>query len=290
MAAQRPSEQDKHSSVEMLMMRTHLPQRDTQDPKWEDQEKGTSFREKWTTFPWKLVLIILSLPLALAPIVSLSAAAEITSQSYIRGRDCYPNGLWKFSPGATWEIMDSSYFFTPNLSFGSMSFTQVKVIDIAWDLIIGRGGQLALALVNYRVFNEWLVYHMEHHFTSYKLYAAVAFETTTLSTLGVLAKEWLAFGSAKSIWKRILRWLALLSMLLSTLYVLSFPTLMGAMTGYIATSEPYVQNLEQNLIAFNKVDSVVYVITDAQRINYEKDLVVGSRDLRLVSAIQDCEH
>ena len=56
-------------------------------------------------------------------------------------------------------------------------------------MIIGRGGQILLVWVSYRVFNEWLVYHMEMRFISYKLYAAIAFETTTMSTLGVLAKS-----------------------------------------------------------------------------------------------------
>jgi hypothetical protein len=190
--------------------------------------KAMSFSEKLNTFPWKTSLAITSLPVALALIIGLATTAERASLNYILPRDCYPNGLWKEAAGATWRIMDSSYFFTPNLSFGSMTFTQVKVIDIAWDLLIGRGGQLLLAYVNYRVFNEWVVYHMEMHLTSYKMYTAVAFQTTSLGTLGVLGKEFLAFG--KQSWKRFFRWLALLSMLISTLYVLAFPTLMAAVS------------------------------------------------------------
>jgi hypothetical protein len=73
-----------------------------------------------------------------------------------------------------------------------MIFTQVKVIDVMWDLLVGRGGQLLLAYVNCRVFNEWLLYYMEMHLTSYKMYMSIAFETTSLGTLGVLGKEFLA--------------------------------------------------------------------------------------------------
>lgn len=182
--------------------------------------------------------------------------------------------------------MDSSYFFTPNLSFGTMTFTQVKVIDIAWDLIIGRGGQILLAWVNYHVFNEWLVYHMECHLTSYKLYAAVAFKTTSMSTIGILGKEFLAYG--ENTWRRFLRWLAILSMLLSTLYVLSFPTLMAAMTGYISKTEPYVEDYNKNLIEWSKVDLVWCVINDAHRIGYEKPLLVGQDNKNLTAAVQTC--
>ncbi|KAF2628365.1 hypothetical protein BU25DRAFT_457697 [Macroventuria anomochaeta] len=68
----------------------------------------------------------------------------MASQNYIRERSCYPNRLCKEAAGATLRIMDSTYFFTPNPSFENTTFTQVKVIDIAWYLIVG-GGQMGLA-------------------------------------------------------------------------------------------------------------------------------------------------
>lgn len=282
---------DSRTSVEMLNMPPHRNRHDENQPqKWKKEERKMTLREKFSPFPWKAFLIISSLPFALAPIVVLSTAAEEASVGYILGRDCYPNGMWSETQGATWRIMDSSYFFTPNLSFGSMKFTQVKVIDIAWDLLVGRGGQLLLAWVNYRVFNEWILYHMEIHLTSYKMYTSVAFETTSLSTLGVLGKEFLAFGESN--WRRFFRWLAILSMLLSTLYVLSFPTLMAAMTGYITTYEAYVENYARNLIEMDQVlpNPISYIIYDSQRIgNYTKPLVVIEQDKDLMKAVWDCE-
>ena len=254
----------------------------------QDHVHTPTLLQKLAPFPCRTTLILTLLPLSLTPLITLSVAAEVTSQSYIRGRDCYPNGLWKYGPTATWEIMDSSYFFTPNLSFGAMSFTQVKVIDIAWDLLVGRGGQLALAWVNWRVFNEWVVWCAEGEGVGWRMYAAVSFETTSLSTLGVLGKESLCLEGRR--WKRWVRWLGLVSMLLSTLYVLSFPTLMAALTGYIAKSEPYVQDYEGNLIAFGKVDGVRYVVHDAERIGFDRVLVVGERDGELVDAVRKCTY
>ncbi|KAF2250987.1 hypothetical protein BU26DRAFT_562948 [Trematosphaeria pertusa] len=245
-----------------------------------------AFWDKMRPFLWNAFLVISSLPFALAPIIVLATAAEEASVGYILGRNCYPNGLWKEASGATWRIMDSSYFFTPNLSFGAMTFTQVKVIDIAWDLCVGRGGQLLLAWVNYRVLNEWLLYHMEMHLTSYKMYTAVAFETTTLSTLGVLGKEFLAFGQKS--WKRFFRWLAVLCMLLATLYVLAFPTLMAAMTGYITTYKPYVEDYEHNLIEWEKVSPIQYIIEDSHRVgNYSKPLLATDDDPDLTNAVRN---
>jgi len=283
-------EDDTNSSYEMLNT-TKQPHHHTSErhpTSTQDHVHTPTLLQKLAPFPYRTTLILTLLPLSLTPLITLSVAAEVTSQSYIRGRDCYPNGLWKYSPTATWEIMDSSYFFTPNLSFGAMSFTQVKVIDIAWDLLVGRGGQLVLAWVNWRVFNEWLVWCAEGEGVGWRMYAAVSFETTSLNTLGVLGKESLCLEGRR--WKRWVRWLGLVSMLLSTLYVLSFPTLMAALTGYIAKSEPYVQDYEGNLIAFGKVDGVRYVVHDAGRIGYDRALVVGERDEELVGAVRECTY
>jgi hypothetical protein len=290
--SQRPkySDNDAETSFEMLQ---RDEERDTSFNRMKGnrfrKSRDMTFREKFTSFPWKTCLVIACLPLALALIITLATAAERASVGYILPRDCYPNGLWKEAGGATWRIMDSSYFFTPNLSFGSMTFTQVKVIDVAWDLLVGRGGQLLLAYVNYRVFNEWLVYHMEMHLTSYKLYTAVAFETTSLGTLGVLGKEFLAFG--KGTWKRFFRWLAILSMLISTFYVLAFPTLMAAMTGYITTYEAYVEDYSGDLIDWDKVRTVWAIVGDSERIgDYSRPLVVTADDVELTDALLDCTY
>ena len=260
----------------------------TSSTKNPEVQHETSLRGKLQGFPWRVFLITSLLPLCLAPIIILSAIAEMASQNYIRGRSCYPNGLWKEAAGATWRIMDSTYFFTPNLSFGNMTFTQVKVIDIAWDLLVGRGGQMCLAWVNWRVFNEWLVYHLERYRTSYKMYASVALQTTSLTNLGVLGKEFLCFGERT--WGRFFRWLAMFSMFISTLYVLSFPTLMAAMTGYITTYEPYVDNYNRNLIGWGNVDEIVRSIDGGREIGFDEQYVwVTAREEELIQVIDSCK-
>lgn len=277
------------TSYEMLQMRNPSPTPTDNSRTPRTPRNPTSKRWKPSKFPWRVFAVISSLPFALLPIVLLSALAEIASQSYLAGRDCYPNGMWKEAAGATWRIMDSSYFFTPNLSFGAMSFTQVKVIDVAWDLIVGRGGQMLLAWVNYVVFNEWLLYHMELHRTSYKMATSVAFQTTTMGTLGVLGKEWLAFGERS--WKRFWRWLAMLCMLIATLYVLAFPTLMAAMTGYISTYEPYVMDERSNLVSWKEVRHVDYIVHDSWRVGgYQVDLLSVAGDDELATSVANCKY
>lgn len=252
-------------------------------------QDATSLRSKLRGFPWRILLVTSLLPLTLAPIIILSAIAEMASQNYIRGRACYPNGRWKEAAGATWRIMDSTYFFTPNLSFGNMTFTQVKVIDIAWDLVVGRGGQMGLAWVNWVVFNEWLVYHLERWRTSYKMYTTIALQTTSWTMLGVSAKEFLCFGGKS--WSRFFRWLAMFCLFISTLYVLAFPTLMAAMTGYITTYEPYMEDYEHNLIEWDKVEEVVGLLQGVERLQlgFEKPLLVIQKDEEIFMAWQNCK-
>jgi hypothetical protein len=291
--AEGESESDKNmsfNSVRLSRATNEVRQGDTSTLGTDEEENGAP--KKPLPFPWKQFFILSSLPIALAPIIMLATAAEDASTGYLLNRECYPNGLWSEREDATWRIMDSSYFFTPNLSFGRMTFTQVKIIDIAWDLVIGRGGQLLLAWVNYKVFNEWILYHMELHLTSYKMYTSVAFQTTTLTTLGVLAKEFLAFGKLN--WRRFFRWLAMLSMLLSALYVLAFPTLMAAMTGYITTFEAYVADTDGVFIPSRDFEPVKYIIRDSYRLvggeRIPNPWIIPKSDVLSIQAVQRCPY
>jgi hypothetical protein len=77
-------------------------------------------------------------------------------------------------------------------------------------------------------------------------------------------------------------------MLLSTFYVISFPTLMAAMTGYIATYKPYVEDSDQNLLEWSQVKQVAYIINDAHRLNgFDGPLIATTDDEPLVRAIGD---
>lgn len=283
---------DDNLSLDFESARLSRASRDFPNPDKSSSDEGPKGTpRKRPPFPWKAFFIISSLPIALAPVIVLATAAEDASQGYLLNRECYPNGLWSEREDATWRIMDSSYFFTPNLSFGKMTFSQVKVIDIAWDLIIGRGGQLLLAWVNYRVFNEWVLYHMELHLTSYKMYTSMAFETTSLTALGVLAKEFLAFGKLN--WRRFFRWLAMLSMLLSALYVLAFPTLMAAMTGYITTFEAYVKDTDGVQVPTGEFSPVEYIIRDAWRLGSQSPTspwVIASSDQIDLQKMWNCQY
>ncbi|KAK4143722.1 uncharacterized protein C8A04DRAFT_28503 [Dichotomopilus funicola] len=47
------------------------------------------------------------------------------------------------------------------MAFGELSFTQAKVVDIVWDLTIGRGVQAALAYCSWRAFSVYVAMSMD---------------------------------------------------------------------------------------------------------------------------------
>jgi len=60
----------------------------------------------------------------------------------------------------------------------------------------------------------------------------------------------------------------------SMAFVLAFPTLAGAMTGYISNSGSFVWDTAGNLISFSQFRPAAYVIHDAWRIGLTGDYVV----------------
>lgn len=110
-----------------------------------------------------------------------------------------------------------------------LTFSQAKAIDIIWQLFVGMGGRLVMALVAYKVFMDGLARIMEDSTVSYQLYASLTFSTTSLLTTGraikgaVLTKGWRG--------KAFFAWFAI-----SSIYVLGFPTLISATAGYLTPS------------------------------------------------------
>lgn len=195
----------------------------------------------------ELLYLVLVLSAA-TPIIVLTVFSSSLTQT-IRSSSCLPNGEFQL-PGSG-SIWDSTYFFAVSIGFGQtkrLSYTHVKIIDIIWDVGVGRGSQVVLAYICYRVFSQALLYVMETQPVSYQTYGTVAFETGKsralyqfLCALNILGdRNGRTRGNApfKPSWRGC-RVFTL--MLFSTLYVVSLPTLFAAMTGYAAVATPAIQ-------------------------------------------------
>ena len=89
---------------------------------------------------------------------------------HLGSKACLPNGDF-ILPG-TVNIWSPAYFFTISIivhgASGEFTYTTVKIIDVVWDVLMGRGGQLLLIYISYQVFSKALVFLMETRAVSYQ--------------------------------------------------------------------------------------------------------------------------
>jgi hypothetical protein len=78
--------------------------------------------------------------IALLYIVSAIGSISNGSALYRKDEACVPDGSFSVMP-TDFRYWSRSGFFQITLAFGNMDFTQVKAIDIAWD-IVGGGSEI----------------------------------------------------------------------------------------------------------------------------------------------------
>ena len=138
-----------------------------------------------------------------------------TTQGYFYVPFCQSGGIYN----GAWS------FTGIDLPFGRLTFDQAKVIDVAWNWIIGQGIQGVLALVSYRVFTDALINMAEKDYLPYTTFASLALPSTRLETLWYLFKGFLKLPGWRV--KLTIAWL-----FISTGYILCFASLVDLMTGY----------------------------------------------------------
>jgi hypothetical protein len=131
--------------------------------------------------------------------------------------------------------------FVLDRTFGQFTFSAAKTIDVAWDVLIGRGVQLLAWWVGYIVFSDALLRAIERHPASFQLFQRIALEGPSLLSLWTLIKE---LWCAKSKQTKVL----FFYMWMSTLYIITIPMFLSAMTGYDSTSIPWVSLDDSNNI------------------------------------------
>ncbi|KAF4537207.1 uncharacterized protein LTHEOB_11585 [Lasiodiplodia theobromae] len=119
---------------------------------------------------------------------------------------------------------------TITIAFGRYSFAQAKWIDLIWDIGVGRIGQVILVSISSRVITRSMLYAMETHPIPHHLFVGISFQNQASanalwSFLTVTPKHHLW-----KVWKGRLLVIALI-----IIYLIAFPTITSAMTGYITT-------------------------------------------------------
>lgn len=204
-----------------------------------------------SSLPYLLPLLISIVPLALLLGFSRQFAKSLWKSA------CTPGG--EFVIPFNSSVWDGNSFFEITVPFtgpevhncgGSMldpfrtndcrgyTFTEAKVIDLAWDVLVGRGGQALLVVVGYRVFSHVIMALMEQGEVGYDAFAAVAFGNAGLSSLVPLFQQ--AVGFTPLIRASRATW-CYTGIILATTYIVSVPSLVSAVTGYTTIFTPYLR-------------------------------------------------
>jgi hypothetical protein len=62
------------------------------------------------------------------------AATRVSSNFGVTPTACLPDGRFSLDPYG-YDYWDASGFFEVTLGYGEMTFTEVKVIDVVWDIV-----------------------------------------------------------------------------------------------------------------------------------------------------------
>ncbi|RAR06361.1 hypothetical protein DDE82_003431 [Stemphylium lycopersici] len=112
---------------------------------WRDlhHQAVKDFRARW----WSCLLWLLAFAWLLALFISFGVLIATGIGSLGDRGACLPDGRFAVDP-SMYRYFSGSGFFEITLGFGRMSFTQVKAIDVSWDILVGRGGQAIVAYIS----------------------------------------------------------------------------------------------------------------------------------------------
>ncbi|OAG01816.1 uncharacterized protein CC84DRAFT_1167962 [Paraphaeosphaeria sporulosa] len=180
---------------------------------------------------------------------------------------CSPDGEFTLWPG-DFNYWHSSNFFQINFGFGRLTFAQAKAIDVVWDVVVGRAGQALLAIVSWQVFARYLTTSMGIQPVTFNTFSAIFLHNEpTIMSLFRISRD---FTTRQRLRSKI----AMIFMLVTMGYILAFPTIASAMTGYNGNVAAFVPDSSGNFVKFESFQPVLYVIHDGDRINKTKDFAV----------------
>jgi hypothetical protein len=149
---------------------------------------------------------------------------------------CRPDASFSLD-GSSYDFRALSGFFAVTLGFGTLPFTQAKAIDVVWDVVVGRGGQALLAALSFRVFAKYVASEMYTAPVTLNTFRTVFLHGELSGSMDLLrlVRDFVKRQRLQSMWATVF-------MLASMGYVLAFPTLGSAMTGYSANLKAYVED------------------------------------------------
>ncbi|KAI1363668.1 hypothetical protein F5Y08DRAFT_354276, partial [Xylaria arbuscula] len=154
-----------------------------------------------------------------------------------------------------------------DLTYGNFTFTQAKVIDVAWDTVIGQGGRLFHGWILYRcIIYPLLVLAMEISTVTYPYYTTLSFSQASFKTL-VESFKMLRLTRSYSI-------LFCTILLIYTLtYTLLFPLVWSAATGYVSLSHKLYAMPGDEIVSLDSEHLSLCWVLDPTKLNLSAPLI-----------------
>ncbi|PVI07681.1 hypothetical protein DM02DRAFT_608764 [Periconia macrospinosa] len=143
------------------------------------------------------------------------------------------NNILIFGEAVNATVEGIEALFVLDRTYGRLSFSQAKIIDAAWDLVMGRGVQLCAWILSYVVFSDAILRLIERHPAPFRTFMRLTIEGASLNTAWALLVELCRTRSKRT-------WCLFFYMLLSTAHVLSIPPFLSAMAGYDSRTVAFV--------------------------------------------------
>ncbi|KAG8160019.1 hypothetical protein KVR01_010656 [Diaporthe batatas] len=141
-----------------------------------------------------------------------------------------------------------------------LSFTRAKLLDLAWDTVVGQGGRFLHAFVLYQVAASQLAWMMEYSLVPYYFQLDILFSTASLSALWSTLRFLGTKRPARAVFSAV--WF-----LLAIVYVLAFSSIWGAATGYLSPSRPAYMMEDNSYVTFDSDNLNVCITVDSERLN-----------------------
>lgn len=207
-------------------------------------------------------------PIAIIVILIIVMKIATLQDLYPVYEACRPDSGFYVGDGE-YNIWARDGFFQITLGFGEFPFSTAKIIDIAWDIVVGRGGQGILVWICFVVYGKALVRSMESTSVSFGTFEAITLQSGSVTGSLKLARDLLKHPTTQA--KFMVFWV-----IISAIFVLLFPTMASAMSGYAANIKSYVDVGEGGMIGYSSFSLVRYIIHDGDRLgdNFGKDYKV----------------
>ena len=120
--------------------------------------------------------------------------------------------------------------FALDSTYGNYALGEAQIIDISFNLFAGRGLQVALGVVAYRVLTDILMRIMELTPVTFELFSAITFQPLGISPVWPIVKAFIGLPGWRP--KFVMGWT-----LFSVLFIIAFSPLLDSMTGYVQNTD-----------------------------------------------------